>query len=89
MAIMIVPMLIIILQVIPVVYLIYWGIANSKLSEYYLWARAFCLNKKKSRHKSHFQLNKEPPEKDPRIVPRRVSLEIRLEDSNFLQSKPG
>lgn len=73
MAIMIVPMLIITLQLLPIVYLIYWGIANSKLSEYYLWARSIYQNKKKARHSNHFHVKKEP-ERSYKIEPRRTSL---------------
>lgn len=38
---MIASMLIIIVQIIPILYLLYWGFANNKLFEYYLFLRSF------------------------------------------------
>ena len=75
---MIASVLVIVIQLLPVVLLIYWGATNNKISEYYLWLRSiFHFKRQKGAKNKEFKTKKEPPD---RIVPRRPSLEVRLED---------
>lgn len=77
---MIAVVLVIIMQATPLLLLLYWGVANRKISEYYLWLRAVLLCKLRGTNRSkEVKAKKEPPD---RIVPRRPSLELRLENLN-------
>lgn len=77
---MIAVVLVLIMQTTPVLLLLYWGICNRKISEYYLWLRALLLCKYRGAADSkEVKAKKEPPD---RIVPRRPSLEMRIETLN-------
>jgi len=36
---MVVSIILMIIQIIPILYLLYWGWSNNKLTEYYIWIR--------------------------------------------------
>lgn len=46
---MIASMLIIIFQIIPILYLLGWGVANHKFIEYYLFLRSFFFRRLKDK----------------------------------------
>lgn len=46
-----ISIIVIIIQIVPVVYLMYWGYANNKISEYLIWIKLVCGGRKKSADK--------------------------------------
>lgn len=74
-----IALLIIILQIGPLLYLLYWGYTNNKISEYLIWVkfvcrgRKKCIDPKKGGREGFFQMNREV-----KIGPRRASIEMRI-----------
>lgn len=75
MAMIFVPVLIIVIQALPVLYFLYWGYSNHKLSEYYIWLKLkFSKNNKFTSNVFLPQVPLIHPHNPPLKGPRRPSL---------------